>query len=112
MSDVLGDPGAVRPATIVVLNRVVCCSPEGVRLTEVAARLAQRWLIVSFPRDRFIVRLVGRLINSAQQLMGRSFRVFLHQKSAIYAAAETQGLVFREGGVNFVWEFAVLRRAE
>jgi hypothetical protein len=111
VADILGEAGTVAPATIVVLNRVVCCSPDGVRLTEVAARLAERLLIVSFPRERFAVRLVGRLINGVQHLMGRSFRVFLHPKASIYAAAATQGFVLLESGATFAWEFATLRRA-
>jgi hypothetical protein len=111
VADVLGRPGDVAPATIVVLNRVVCCSPEGVKLTEAAARLAQRILIVSFPRDRFVVRVVTRLINLAQRLMGRSFRVFLHSSAALYSAAQAQGFRLAETGHNIAWEFAILRRA-
>jgi magnesium-protoporphyrin O-methyltransferase len=36
VADVLENPDAVAPADIVVLNRVVCCSPDGVRLTALA----------------------------------------------------------------------------
>ena len=110
VADVLAQPDSVAPASIVVLNRVVCCSPDGVRLTEVAAHLAQRLLVLSFPRDRFVVRLAGRLANVAQRLRGRSFRVFLHSKASLYAAAEAQGFVLAGTGRNFVWEFATLRR--
>jgi hypothetical protein len=63
VADVLAQPDAVAPATIVILNRVVCCSPDGVRLTAVAARLAERMLVLSFPRDRFLVRIVMKLIT-------------------------------------------------
>jgi hypothetical protein len=63
VADVLAQPDAVAPATIVILNRVVCCSPDGVRLTAVAARLAERMLVLSFPRDRFLMRIVMKLIT-------------------------------------------------
>jgi len=36
VADVLEQPGSVAPADIVILNRVVCCSPDGIRLTAVA----------------------------------------------------------------------------
>src|SRR5207247_11446578 len=36
IADVLDDPGAVEPAGVVVLNKVVCCSPDGIRLAGVA----------------------------------------------------------------------------
>ena len=110
VADVLTQPEAVSPADIVVLNRVVCCSPDGVRLTEVAARLAERMLILSFPRDRFLVRVVTAVINRVQRLMGRSFRVFLHPRVSILAAAQAQGFMLAATGRNIVWEFVALRR--
>jgi magnesium-protoporphyrin O-methyltransferase len=111
VTDVLGQPGAVEPATIVVLNRVVCCSPEGVRLAGAAARLTERVLLVSFPRARWFVRALARVINGTQQLIGRSFRVFIHQKAALYAAVQAEGLQPSGTGRNLAWEFAMFRRA-
>jgi magnesium-protoporphyrin O-methyltransferase len=111
VANVLENPAAVEPADIVVLNRVVCCSPEGVRLTGVAARLAQRFLLLSFPRDRFLVRVVLRVVNAALSLMGRSFRAFVHPRASLYQAAQAEGFVVAETGQGIVWEFAALRRA-
>jgi hypothetical protein len=112
IADVLAQPEAVRPADVVVLNRVVCCSPDGVQLTETAARLATRLLILSFPRDRFLVRVFARVINGLQRLTRRSFRVFLHPKSSLFAAAQAQGLQLAGTGRTLAWEFAALRRAD
>lgn len=111
VADVLEQPDAVKPATIVILNRVVCCSPDGVQLTETAARLAERILVLSFPRDRWLVRALARVINAVQQVRGKSFRVFLHPKASLNAAAQAQGLSLTESGRNLAWEFVVLRRA-
>jgi hypothetical protein len=112
VADVLAQPEAVPPADVVVLNRVVCCSPDGVQLTETAARLATRVLILSFPRDRFLARAFARIINALQRLTRRSFRVFLHPKPSLFAAAQAQGLRLAGTGRTLVWEFAALRRAE
>ena len=112
MADVLVQPEAVAPADIVVLNRVVCCSPDEVRLTEMAARLAKRTLILSFPRDRFLVRTVASLMNRGQRLLGRSFRVFLHPRISLLAAAQAQGFLLAATGQNIAWEFAALRRPD
>jgi magnesium-protoporphyrin O-methyltransferase len=111
VGDVLEQPAAVASADIVVLNRVVCCSPDGVRLTGVAARLAGRMLLLSFPRDRFSVRVVVRVMNATLWLMGRSFRVFLHPRASLYRAAQAEGLVVAETGRGIAWEFAAFRRA-
>ena len=110
IADVLDHPETVADADIVVLNRVVCCSPDGPRLTRAAARLASRVLLVSYPRDRLLVRLFMRMMNGALQMIGRSFRVFLHPPASLYDAAHTEGLVIGETGRGFVWEFTAFRR--
>jgi hypothetical protein len=110
VADILQHPESVAPAHIVILNRVVCCSPDGVRLTGEAARHAQRTLVLSFPRDRFLVRLFVRVVNGTLRLMGRSFRSFVHQKASLYASAENEGFRVGETGRRFVWEYAMLRR--
>jgi magnesium-protoporphyrin O-methyltransferase len=110
VADVLEQPDAVAPADIVVLNRVVCCSPDGVRLTAVAARLAKRRLLLSFPRDRVLVRGVVRVVNTIQYLMGRSFRVFIHSPTSLHAAAQAEGLLLGETGRGIAWEYASLHR--
>jgi magnesium-protoporphyrin O-methyltransferase len=110
VADVLNRPDAVAAADIVVLNRVVCCSPDGVRLAGFAARLANRMLLVSYPRDRVLVRLFMRMMNSGFRLLGRSFRVFLHPRLSLYEAVQDAGLEVIGTGRTFVWEFSVFRR--
>ena len=110
VADVLDAPNPVVPADVVVLNRVVCCTPDGVRLTAVAARLANRVVLLSYPRDRFVIRVGMTLVNTAMRVLGRSFRVFLHPTSALFAAARDEGFQTAETGRTFVWEYTTLRR--
>jgi magnesium-protoporphyrin O-methyltransferase len=111
VADVFAQPAAISAATVVVLNRVVCCSPDGVALTGVAARLAERLLLLSFPRDRWFVRMLAGAVNVGQRLLGRSFRVFLHPPAALHAAARAEGLHAAAAGRDAAWEFVVFRRA-
>jgi hypothetical protein len=108
--DVLDNPEAVEPASIVILNRVVCCSPDGLELTELASRLARRVLLLSFPRDRLLVRLGLRVVNVWQRLSRSSFRVFLHSPAALLAIAEEQGLRLAAHEQGRLWELATLDR--
>jgi magnesium-protoporphyrin O-methyltransferase len=110
IADVLEQPEAVAPADIVVLNRVVCCSPDGVRLTAVAGKLAGRMLLVIYPRNRAVVRFVMGFMNGVFALLGRSFRAFLHAPSSIYAAAQNEGLSVAATSRGLVWEFTAFRR--
>jgi Methyltransferase domain len=110
VADVLEEPESVEPADVVVMNRVVCCSPDGVRLAAAAARLARRTLVFSFPRDVVWVRAGLHVVNAGLRLFGRSFRVFAHPREALLRAAQAEGLVVAETGGGAIWEFATLRR--
>jgi magnesium-protoporphyrin O-methyltransferase len=110
VADVLDSPAEVDPAGVVVLNRVVCCSPDGIRLATAAARLCTRTLALSFPRDRLVVRAGLGLLNTTMRVLGRSFRVFLHPRASLVAAAEAEGFQLAASGDSLAWEFVVLRR--
>lgn len=110
IADLLDDPEAVDSADVVLMNRVVCCSPDGVALAGEAAKLTRRTLVLSFPRDVVWVRAGLRLVNFGLRLLGRSFRTFVHSPGALAAAAEAEGLRLLENGHGFVWQFAAFRR--
>jgi len=53
IQDLAQDPGAVEPADLVVLHRVVCCYPDYERLLAAAADHGRRALVFSYhPRTR------------------------------------------------------------
>jgi magnesium-protoporphyrin O-methyltransferase len=108
--DILEEPDAVESADIVVLNRVVCCSPDGVDLAAAAARLARRTLVLSFPRDVIWVRAGIRLLNASLRLRRSPFRAYVHQPDALFAAANSGGLHVGEGGHGVFWQWAALER--
>jgi hypothetical protein len=110
VADVLDDPEGAAPADVVMMNRVVCCSPDGIALTGRASRLSHRMLVLSFPRDLFWVRAAARLANGGFRLLGRSFRIFVHPRAALVAAAEAEGMRLADSGHGALWEFAALRR--
>jgi magnesium-protoporphyrin O-methyltransferase len=110
VADLLADPGAVEPADVVVLNRVVCCSPDGIELTAAAARLARRALVLSYPRDTWWVRTAIRALNAGLWAVRRSFRVFVHPPAALAAAASEAGLQQERRGGSWFWEYVALRR--
>jgi hypothetical protein len=91
-ADLVADPAAGRPADVVVLNKVVCCTPDGVALAGIAAGLARRTLVLSFPRDVWWVRAAFGTLNTTLRLRRRRFRGFVHPPAALEAAAEGAGL--------------------
>jgi SAM-dependent methyltransferase len=91
-ADLVADPLARVPADVVVLNKVVCCTPDGVELAVVAASLARRTLALSFPRDVLWTRAFFGAANVLFWLSRRRFRTYVHPPAALAAAAESQGL--------------------
>jgi SAM-dependent methyltransferase len=111
VADILEDPQGVERAEVVLMNRVVCCSPDGVQLTAAAARLAARRLVLSYPRDVFWMQAGVRLLNAGMRVLGRSFRAFAHPREALLGAARSQGLTLLLSGRQGPWEFVALERA-
>jgi hypothetical protein len=108
--DVLEEPDAVEPADVVLLNRVVCCSADGIELARRSAALSTRTLVLSFPRDALWVRMGVRVFNAGFAVFGRSFRLFAHPRQALVAAAESEGLSLAGGWRGALWELTAFRR--
>jgi magnesium-protoporphyrin O-methyltransferase len=110
-ADLVADPAAGEPADVVVMNRVVCCTPDGVELTGIAASLARRRLVLVFPRPSALATAVVGVQNLYFRLLRRRFRVFIHSPAAIAAAAEAHGLRLAFEHAGRVWQVAAFERA-
>jgi magnesium-protoporphyrin O-methyltransferase len=109
-ADLVADPDAAEPADLVVLNKVVCCTPDGVELAGIAARLTRRTLVLSHPRETWLVRLGLGGANLFMRLTRKRFRVFLHPRAALEAAVEAQGLRPASAKDGVLWRVAAFER--
>ena len=91
-ADLVAEPAPAAPVDVVVMNKVVCCTPDGVALAGIAASLAGRALVLSFPRQAWWARAGLGMVNAYLRLRRRRFRVFVHPQAAIEGAIEAQGL--------------------
>lgn len=110
-ADLVADPAAGEAADVVVLNRVVCCTPDGVELTGIAATLARRRLVLSFPRPSAAATAVVGVQNLGFRLLRRRFRVFIHSPTALAAAAEAHGMRLAFEHPGRIWQVAAFERA-
>jgi magnesium-protoporphyrin O-methyltransferase len=94
----------VAPADVVTLDRVVCCYPDAEALLSRAADRTRAALALSYPRDRWYVRLVIGLQNLMRRLAGQAFRTFVHSPDRMSATLARGGLrcVARQG--TMVWQ--------
>jgi magnesium-protoporphyrin O-methyltransferase len=70
-------------ADTVVLDRAVCCYPHFRPLLEAALAHSGRLLAISYPRDRWYVRLVVAMENFRRAVRRNAFRVVVHSGAAM-----------------------------
>lgn len=109
--DLLADPQAVAPADLVIMNRVVCCSAEGVELAAAAARLTRRALALSYPRSTRFTRFAAAAQRTVYRWLGRTYRAFAWPEEVLASAVCREGLRVAAEGGGSVWRYMVLVRA-
>ena len=65
-------------ADVVTLDRVVCCYADYRLLLRDAARHARSGLALSYPRDRWFMRLGIWFENAFRRIRRNAFRTFVH----------------------------------
>ncbi len=106
LADLLETPDAVESVDVVVLRRVVCCSPDGPELLGIAAGKARRSLLVSYPRATKANRSFARVQNVFFALVRKRFRVFVHPPEQLEYAAVLHGLARTRTSRGPIWETA------
>lgn len=100
----------MEPADDVMMNRVVCCYPDMVRLMTSALGRARRFMAATFPRDRLGTRLAIRAGNQYLRWRGTSFQAFVHDPDEIDAVAAAEGFRLAHADRSFIWQAAVYER--
>jgi protein-L-isoaspartate O-methyltransferase len=100
----------IETADIVVMNRVICCYPDLPRLAGAAADHTGRFLVMSFPKERWWTRVVVWMENAGLAITRREFRVFLHPIAQILATGERHGLSLWLDRPGVFWQIMALQR--
>jgi 2-polyprenyl-3-methyl-5-hydroxy-6-metoxy-1,4-benzoquinol methylase len=108
--DLARDPGAVEPADLVVLHRVVCCYPDYERLLGAAADHARRALVFSYPPRNLRSRAFYVVFNLVMRLTRSSFRGFAHPPGSMVGVLEDHGLRRSYERRSRIWQVAGLER--
>ncbi len=111
VGDFVEEAGLVEPHDVVVLHRVVCCYPDADALVATAAAHARTRLVLTYPRERALIRLGVRAINLWLRLTGCGFRTYAHPVASVVAAAEREGLALESRApCGVAWENAAFAR--
>lgn len=98
-------------ADIVVMNRVVCCYPDMEAIVAAAADSASSTLAMVFPRDRWFMRALRRIIAIERRLRRNSFRFFVHDPELIVGEATARGLEPSFSRRTTGWQAVILQRS-
>ncbi len=97
-------------ASIVTLDRVVCCYPACEALLAAAAGHAQRLFALAYPRDVSYIRAGVRVENTLRHLRGDSFQTFVHPKALIERVISRAGLTLASRRETWIWSVDVYLR--
>jgi magnesium-protoporphyrin O-methyltransferase len=95
---------------VVTLDRVVCCYPAFEALLRAAADHARILLALSYPRDRWYVRLLMGAENLIRQVRGNVFRSFVHPVADMEALLTSAGFKRLSRTGTLAWQMDVFRR--
>jgi predicted TPR repeat methyltransferase len=102
----------VDPATIVTLDKVICCYPDMVALVRASARKATALYGIVIPRDTAWVRAIVRLTNwFLRRVLRWQFRAFAHSHRAIDGLCAEEGLNLDREDRGVLWCVRLYRRA-
>jgi magnesium-protoporphyrin O-methyltransferase len=103
---------SVAPATIVTLDKVICCYPDMVTLVRASARKATALYGIVIPRDAAWVRAMVGLINwFVRRVLRWQFRAFAHSHRAIDRLCAEEGLNLDRDDRGLLWCVRLYRRA-
>ena len=91
-------------ATIVTLDRVICCYPSFEPLLNEALRHAEHAFAYSYPRDMFYVHAAIGIENVVRRLKSNAFRAFVHPVDRMTEAIERAG--FHLAGRRQTWQWS------
>lgn len=98
-------------ATVVTLDRAVCCYPSYESLLDAALRHADRCLALSYPRDVWYVRLGVTLENWQRRLTENSFRTFVHPIASMERMIRGAGFGLSSRRETWMWSLDVYTRS-
>ena len=100
----------ISPADAVILDRVICCYPNLNDLLGASAAKAERFLALSYPREKWWVRLAFNLYNLSLRLKRINFRTYLHRHSDVHSIAIKKGLEPVHTDTQGLWQITVFKR--
>ena len=99
------------PASVVVLDKVLCCFPEIDTLLRVSLQRTQRLYAVVVPRSHWLVAVVWRLAIAVFKLLRSTFHPFYHDWHRTAAVISAAGFRRIFSAHTLAWEAWIFHRS-
>jgi magnesium-protoporphyrin O-methyltransferase len=109
--DFLDIEGSIGKADICLLDKVVCCYPDAETLLRKSLAKATQTYALTYPRDRWYVRLWIRLWNFVLWVLRSGFRTFIHDPSQVERWIVEAGFDKRYERTTTAWVSQVYSRS-
>ncbi len=102
----------IEPADIVTLDHVICCYGDWSALVDRSVERTRRAYGVVFPAERWWIRAVARLGNTALRLFRKRFRFYVHPERQVDARIRAAGFERLSHHRGLIWQTSVYARTE
>jgi magnesium-protoporphyrin O-methyltransferase len=102
--------GKITGADLVTLDRVVCCYPDAEQLIGVSASKSLKWYALSYPRNKWWVRLAIRFENWSRRRGGDPFQVHIHPETLMDEIIRREGFTRQFHASTLTWCVAIYQR--
>jgi SAM-dependent methyltransferase len=110
VGDAVERAAELQPATLVVLDKVLCCYPEIDTLLAVSLQRTQRLYAVVVPRSHWLVAAVWKVAIAVFKLLRSSFHPFYHDWQRTAAAISAAGFRRIFAAHTRAWEAWIFHR--
>ena len=97
---------------LVTLDRVVCCYPDMERLIETSAAKSGTWYALSYPRDRWYVRVEHAYSNWRRRRRGDPFKTYVHRERRMEELLAKAGFQRCFHRATRMWQVSLYYRTE
>ncbi len=101
---------SLAPAAIVVMDKVLCCYADPLRLVKAAASHSTGLLAISYPRNGFLARVSFRMAARLGKLFRVAFHPYYHDPDWLHRAVIGEGFTEVYSQSTLIWQVGVFRR--
>lgn len=102
--------GAIPPADIVTLDKVICCYPDMDTLVELSAERARKIVGLVYPYDTWYNKIIGVIENFIFKVVRNPFRIHIFSRAAVETILKKKGFQPRFFHHGFLWQEVVYTR--